>query len=78
MDYYYEFFIVLLPWFSFVFFALCAKKLLKYAEKRKGIAVAFGVLVQMLLPDPQIEKTIETVIITERRVEKEQEDESDE
>lgn len=76
-DYYYEAVIVLLPWFSFIFFALCAKKLLKYAHKRKGIAVAFGVLVQMLLPDPQVEKTIETVIVAEKKVVKRQDDKSD-
>jgi hypothetical protein len=78
MDYYYEAVLVLLPWFSFLFFALCAKKLLKYAHKRKGIAVAFGVLVQMFLPDPQVEKTIETVIVAEKRVDNRQTDESDE
>ena len=78
MNYYYELSVFLLPWLSFVFFALCAKKLIKYAHKRKGIAVAFGVFVQMLLPDPQIEKTIETVIIVEKRVNKEQGHENDE
>jgi len=75
---YYDFFIFFLPWFIFLFFALCARKLIKYAQKRKGVAVAFGVLVQMLLPDPQIEKTIETVIIAEKRVNKEQDNKSDE
>ena len=78
MIYYYEFYIFLLPWLSFIFFAWCAHKLIRYAHKRKGIAVAFGIFVQMLLPDPQIEKTIETVIIAEKRVNKEQGNESDE
>ena len=77
MDSYYDLFIVLTPWLSFVFFALCAKKLIASANKRKGIAVAFGVLVQMFLPDPQVEKTIETVIVEKRAVKKQQQNDGD-
>ncbi len=58
MDYYYSIFIIFTPWLSFILLALLAKKLLSSANKRKGVAVAFGVLVQMFLPDPQVEKTI--------------------
>lgn len=40
-----------------VFFAL----MIKWARKRKGAAMAFGILVQMFLPDPKVEQTIEMV-----------------
>jgi len=67
MEYYRELLIVLLPWLIFILFAFLASILIKLAKKRRGVAVAFGVMAQMLLPDPQVEKTIETMIVTERR-----------
>ncbi len=77
MDYYYSIFIIFTPWLSFILLALLAKKLLSSANKRKGVAVAFGVLVQMFLPDPQVEKTIETIIVEKREINT-RENESDE
>ena len=45
-------FIMLAPWLVFVVLAIFACLLLKLARKRKGIAFAFGVFVQMFTPDP--------------------------
>lgn len=36
-------------------------QLTKWAKQRKSGAYVFGALVQMLLPDPQINKTIEVI-----------------
>ena len=33
-----------------------------WAKKQKGAAMAFGMLVQMFLPDPKVQQTIEIVV----------------
>ena len=33
----------------------------RWARKQKGAALAFGMLVQMFLPDPKVQQTIECV-----------------
>lgn len=33
-----------------------------WARKQKGAAMAFGMLVQMFLPDPKVQQTIEIVV----------------
>lgn len=33
----------------------------RWARKQKGAAMAFGMLVQMFLPDPKVQQTIEIV-----------------
>ncbi len=65
-------YIALVPWLAFVVFALVAKILISFAKKRRGIAVAFGVFVQMFSPEPFVERTIETVVIDKRQVKKQQ------
>ena len=72
-----DFFLVFLPWFIFFVLGIVATKLVKSANGRKGIAVAFGVLVQMFLPDPHVERTIEMITV-ERKAPKKQQDESGE
>jgi len=62
------FYLMLAPWLFFVVLALIASWLLKLAKKRKGIAFAFGVFVQMFIPDPMIEQTIKMVQVDERVV----------
>jgi hypothetical protein len=62
------FFLILAPWLVFVIFAIFACLLLKFAKKRKGIAFAFGVLVQMFAPDPMVEQTIKMVQVDKRLV----------
>jgi hypothetical protein len=70
----YNFYLALAPWFVFSGLSLIAIILMKFAKKRRGIAIACAVLVQMLLPDPLIEKTI-TMVVSEKRAIKKQEDE---
>jgi len=77
MGSYIELWLVLLPWFAFILIALIAKKLMEWAKTRRGAAVVFGVLVQMLLPDPQVEKTIETVMVKKRQENKSDEQSED-
>ena len=54
-------FLPLLVWLFFLcligFFAL----MYRWARKRKGAALAFGFMVQMFLPDPKVEQTIQCV-----------------
>lgn len=38
----------------------------KWARKRKGAAMAFGMLVQMFLPDPNVQQTIEIVTVSKQ------------
>ncbi len=52
------FYIALAPWLVFVVLAIVANILIKLAKKRRGIAIAFGVFVQMFSPDPLVENTI--------------------
>lgn len=66
-------YIALAPWLVFIVFALLAKVLIGFAKKRRGIAIAFGVFVQMFSPDPFVERTVET-FIAEKRQERKQED----
>jgi hypothetical protein len=61
-------FIVFAPWLTFVVLAIIACCLFKLARKRRGIAFAFGILVQMFIPDPQVEQTIKTVQVDKRIV----------
>ncbi len=75
-------YLVLAPWLVFIVLALVAILLLKFAKKRRGVAIAFGILVQMFSPDPLVERTIETVIVEKRQIRKQHDgqklDESDE
>ncbi|WP_019026629.1 hypothetical protein [Colwellia piezophila] len=62
------FYLMLAPWLFFVVLAITACWLLKLAKKRKGIAFAFGVFVQMFTPDPMVEQTIKMVQVDKRIV----------
>lgn len=62
------FYLMLAPWLVFVVLGVVASWLLKLAKKRKGIAVAFGIFVQMFTPDPMVEQTIKTVQVDKRVV----------
>lgn len=72
MELYSSVFLALLPWFVFIIFVCIAHLLIRFAKKRRGIAMVFGVLVQMMLPDPQVEKTIETMVVKKRAAEEKQ------
>jgi len=60
------FYVILAPWLVFVVLAIIACLLLKFARKRKGIAIAFGIFVQMFSPDPMVEQTIKMVQVDKR------------
>ncbi len=62
------FFLVLAPWLAFIILAIIACWLLKLAKKRRGIAIAFGIFVQMFSPDPMVEQTIKMVQVDKRIV----------
>lgn len=51
----------LMPWMIFIGFIGFAWKMVSWARKRKSGAYAFGALVQMVLPDPYVERTIKLV-----------------
>jgi len=74
----YNFYLALAPWLFFAGLSLIAIILMKFAKKRRGIAIAFAVLVQMLLPDPLIEKTITMVVSEKRAIKKQQEEDGGE
>jgi len=62
------FFVMLAPWLVFILLAIIACWLLKVAKKRRGIAIAFGIFVQMFSPDPMVEQTIKMVQVENRIV----------
>ncbi|MCP4324884.1 MAG: hypothetical protein GY787_24140 [Alteromonadales bacterium] len=62
------FFLVLAPWLAFIMLAIIACWLLNLAKKRRGIAIAFGIFVQMFSPDPMVEQTIKMVQVDKRIV----------
>jgi len=62
------FLMMLTPWLVFIVLGIIACWLLKLARKRKGIALAFGVFVQMFTPDPMVEQTIKMVQVDKRVV----------
>jgi hypothetical protein len=62
------FYLMIAPWLFFAVFAIIACSLLKFARKRKGIAVAFGIFVQLFTPDPLVEQTIKMVQVDKRIV----------
>lgn len=59
-------FLMLAPWLVFIVLAIIACWLLKMAKKRRGIAIAFGIFVQMFSPDPMVEQTIKMVQVDNR------------
>jgi hypothetical protein len=68
----YNFYLALAPWFVFVGLSFFAVILMMFAKKRRGIAIAFAVLVQMFSPDPLVEKTIAMVVSEKRNIKKQQ------
>jgi hypothetical protein len=70
----YNFYLALAPWFVFTGLSIIAVILMKLANKRRGIAIAFAVFVQMFSPDPFVEKTIAMVVSEKRAIKKQQEE----
>lgn len=68
--FYCELGILLLPWAVFLGLAIVFAKLVTWAKKRKSGAIALGVVIQMFLPDPQVQKTISHVVEAKQEVKK--------
>ncbi|MFT2092948.1 hypothetical protein [Paraglaciecola sp. 2405UD69-4] len=60
------------PWLLFLVFILFFLKMITWARNRKAAAIAFGLLVQMYLPDPKAQITIEAVAERKQEVKKAQ------
>jgi len=67
----------LLPWGIFLAFIFMAINLVKWAKKRRSSAYVFGAVVQMLLPDPYVERTIKLVQEDKKVVKKQKESEGE-
>jgi hypothetical protein len=63
-----------LPWIIVFILSIIASKLMKSAKKRRGTAVALGALVQMLTPDPYVERTIEMMVVERKQTKRQDED----
>lgn len=70
-------FYAVLPWLGFLGFVLFCIKMTSWARKRKTSAIAFGLALQMFLPDPRAQQSIESVIEVKQEVKKQQLGESD-
>lgn len=67
-----EIFYAFVPWIGFIGFILFCVKMTNWARKRKNTAIAFGLALQMFLPDPRAQKSIESVIEVKQEVKKQQ------
>jgi hypothetical protein len=72
-----EYLYAFVPWLGFIGFVLFSVKMTVWARKRKTTAIAFGLALQMFLPDPRAQKSIESVIEVKQEVKKQQLGESD-
>ena len=52
----------LVTWFGFSCLVCLFIRMHGWAKKKKGVAFALGVFVQMFLPDPKAQQTIEFVV----------------
>ena len=65
---------VVWPWLLFVVFILLCIKLVSWARQRRTSAIAFGVVVQMFIPDPKAQITIEAIAERKQQVKKQQDE----
>ena len=61
MDFLSKVYLPILVWMGFLFILLIFGVLYRWAKKRKGVALAVGLFIQMFLPDPRAQQTIEWV-----------------
>ena len=66
---------IYLPWIVFAGIIFTFALLFKWARNKKTGALIFGVLIQMIMPDPYAERTI-TVVQEERKATKKEQDEN--
>ena len=68
-------FLPLMVWLGFIGMVVFFACMYRWARRQKGAALAFGMLIQMFLPDPKAQKTIEWVAKAEQEeVEQQKED----
>lgn len=65
-------FVEALPWLLFVGFIFFSLIMISLARHRKAAAVAFGLFLQIYLPDPRAQITIEAVVERKQEVKKAQ------
>jgi hypothetical protein len=65
-------FFALLPWLVFVVVVALFFLLVHQAKKRRGLAIALAILVQMFVPDPKAQVTIEAIAERKQEVKKQQ------
>jgi len=70
----YTLFQAFLPWLLFIALVLLCINMIRWAKKRKMGAIAFGLLVQILIPDPKAQITIEAVVERKQEVKKQQQE----
>lgn len=67
-----ENYLPLAVWLGFVALLVFFALMYRWAKKQKGAALAFGMLVQILLPDPKVQHTIECVAESKSEQKREQ------
>lgn len=70
----YDVILPILVWLAFVFLIVFFGVLYRWAKKRKGAALAVGLLIQMFLPDPKVQHTIECVVELKEQTREKQSD----
>jgi hypothetical protein len=69
--------IKLLPWIVLLVIILFARLLLKWAKQQHTGAYVVGAMVQTILPDPYVERTIQVVQHNKKEVKKEKENDGE-
>lgn len=63
-------FYILLPYVAIAFLVMLMVKMVKNAKKGKSIAFAIGAFMQMFIPDPKAQQTIEAIAQTKEKEKK--------
>ncbi|NQZ11669.1 MAG: hypothetical protein HRT35_31345 [Algicola sp.] len=66
-----------LPWLLFAAALVLMLKLIYWARQRKSAVIALGILIQMFLPDPNVEKTIKHVLACKQQIRKKTDENSE-
>ena len=67
MEVSYEVYLPILVWLAFCVLVFVFSVLYRWAKKQKGAALAVGLFIQMFLPDPKVQQTIECVAESKAR-----------
>jgi len=78
MDLPYSLYLPVLVWLAFFCLIGLFFMFYRWAKKRKGAALAIGLFVQMMLPDPKVEHTIEWIAESKEKRSKKQTQSEDE